>query len=59
MLGVNIEVEVFCSKCGKLVKDVELDIQTSGLFVLRIAPCESCLEAEYNLGYEIGEENND
>ena len=51
-MEIHVEVDVVCMECGKVL-DGEMGISGA----IRIEPCESCLQAAYEEGYEEGKKD--
>lgn len=55
-IEVDVEIEVYCEKCGAGLCGQTTAVRTHrrGLPAFRVQPCQACLDAAENRGYEDG-----
>jgi len=53
-MALHLDVELICSVCGSKLK-----VESCNDLIVHVPPCDKCLYAEYNRGYDEGDENYD
>lgn len=56
MPEIEINIEVYCARCGSGLCQNTTAVKTHnrGEDPFRVDPCDDCLKAEYDTGYEAG-----
>ena len=55
-IEVTVNIELYCAKCGASLC-YQTEATRSGEPCFRVEPCQNCLYAEYDRGYENGYED--
>ena len=56
MPDIEVNIEIFCARCGAGICNNASTIRHRNQDAFSIEPCEKCLEESYNDGYKKGEE---
>ena len=61
MPDIEVEIEVYCAKCGEGLCGQTEAVRTHGRRApaFRVTPCQRCLDEKYDEGFEDGQDSID